>query len=63
MSPSENFKTYRAALKNALKQHTCVIPFFTLLVKDIHTTCEIKKTKVIYHRSVSFSAYQVINAG
>ncbi|KAL5250272.1 hypothetical protein ACHWQZ_G016119 [Mnemiopsis leidyi] len=46
MSPSENFKTYRAALKNALKQHTCVIPFFTLLVKDIHTTCEIKKTKV-----------------
>ena len=54
MSPSENFKTYRTALKKASEQHTCVIPFFTLLVKDIHTTFEIKKTRLENSEIINF---------
>ena len=53
MSPSENFKAYRTALKNASERYTCVIPFFTLLVKDIHTTSEVKKTKVSFFLTLS----------
>ena len=46
-------------MKNAQKQHTCVIPFFTLLVKDIHTTCEIKKTRVRFFKGfINFKIQQ-----
>eukprot|EP00118_Oscarella_pearsei_P026761 m.310408 g.310408 ORF g.310408 m.310408 type:complete len:617 (+) comp51453_c0_seq1:149-1999(+) len=48
MDPTSNFSCYRAALLDAAgaTERKCVIPFFSLLVKDIYVLNQVRKSKM-----------------